>query len=132
MNCDALLAAAHSGVDPSAGSPSSAAARFEQLLQQCTPLEAGDQYLAPPTAAEAAGDNPLFRALSHLQRMELPQPTSHGPQPSQEGGPDVVQEFADVAEATVAMQMELLRTSIMMESMNSAKQGVSTLFQLQG
>lgn len=122
MNCEALL----SGALPKPHDAGSAA-RFAELLQTCKPASTQDQYLAPPTVP-LQPPGPLLEALSRIDQLELPQPASAASQ----GDADPAAAFADVAETALQTQKEILRTVIMMETMNSAKQGVTTLFQLQG
>jgi len=123
MNCELLLSGALNGA-----AASGSATRFAELLRTCAPATPGDQYVAPPSSAEVTAANPFFDVMSRIDQLELPSRDTT----ATEGSTDAATEFGNVADAALQTQKEILRTVIMMETMNSAKQGVTTLFQLQG
>lgn len=123
MNCEAIMAAA---TPSAAGASPDAAARFAELVGPCTAPGASppdEVYVPSISREEATLSNPVFNVLSRLQEFQSA--------PAGAGGSGAA-EFVNTADAALQAQRELLRTAIMMETMNSAKQGVSTLFQLQG
>lgn len=107
------------------------AEHFAQLLQ-AEPLRA-NVYVDPP-ASSLDSRNPVVAAASHFESMDFAsgalrraEALASGPAPGGAGS-----ELSDFGREAVFAQAEMLRTVLMMEVTNSAKQGITTLFQQQG
>jgi hypothetical protein len=144
MLCAANLSAgaqveAHAG----AASAQTGAARFSQLVNApCQDPASADRYVDGPSGAEVfAKDYPILDVLSQIRGLDLPHAdharagkAGHPPETSAEPeeGQSESSHFEDAAAQVVAAQDEILRTVLMFETLSSTRQGVQTLFQLQG
>jgi hypothetical protein len=144
MECTALAANLGSQA-PGGGAAASrcdAASRFAELVQtelvQNNP-QVGGVYVDMPAGSDGA--NPLVAVMSKFQSLDLPSPlhrqaessnaTGYGghdnDRPSGEG-----EQASPLGEEIVGAQVELVRTMLMLETLNTSKQGITTLFQQQG
>ncbi len=86
-------------------------------------------YADAPARAESAG-SALAGAMTQWQSLDFAsQATSRA---DAVATPSAANPYESAAHEAVQAQAEILRTIMMMEVMNSAKQGVTTLFQQQG
>jgi hypothetical protein len=106
--------------------------QFAQLLQ-AEPLR--ENFYVDPPASSSSGGNPVSAFVSKFEEMDFAKAAmrrgeelARAPLPS--GSPG--SEYSVAAREAVYAQGEIVRTVIMMETVNTAKQGVSTLFQQQG
>lgn len=106
--------------------------RFSEMLQAEPQRE--NVYVAGPDVEPSS--NPLISVMTQFQSLELtngsPSPTSSYERAGSGGEPESDVNFASPNQDILDAQAGLLRTAMMMEVMNSAKQGVTTLFQQQG
>lgn len=101
--------------------------RFAELLQ-AEPQRA-NFYVDPP-AAGFNGGNPVTALVSRFDKMDFAAEAQRRGDALAAVNPG--SEYAMAAREAVYAQAEILRTVIMMETVNTAKQGVTTIFQQQG
>ncbi len=138
MECITLASKVSAGASTDGGADcSKAAAQFKEALQ--AQPEGGDFYVDRPASSMAG--NPLLNVMQSFQSMDLKAPAMKHAEASDRqdhgGGADDEQlsqaeQFWAFGEDLITVQSEILRTTLMMETMSTAKQGVTTLFQQQG
>lgn len=101
--------------------------RFAELLQ-AEPLRA-NFYVDPP-ASGLNGSNPVAAFVSRFDSVDFASEALRRGEALTAATPESA--YAMTAREAVHAQAEILRTVIMMETVNTAKQGVSTIFQQQG
>ncbi|MBA3623623.1 MAG: hypothetical protein H0W48_04050 [Methylibium sp.] len=106
--------------------------QFAQLLQ-AEPLR--ENFYVDSPASGGAHGNPVSAFVSKFEEMDFAAAAMRRGEelaraPIQAGSPG--SEYSLAAREAVYAQGEIVRTVIMMETVNTAKQGVSTLFQQQG
>lgn len=101
--------------------------RFAELLQ-AEPQRA-NFYVDPP-ASGFNGGNPVAAFVSRFDKMDFAAEAQR--RGDALAAVDPGSEYAMAAREAVHAQGEILRTVIMMETVNTAKQGVTTIFQQQG
>jgi hypothetical protein len=133
MNCiGSELSAAM--VAPSADTASSAsAARFAELSKPCdaqadVAQQPADTYIQGEAFGQTSMNNPIFEGFKAIQRIEIPVANNL----SSTEGLTEAESFAEMGQAVLNQQAELIKTSLLMETVSSIKQGTSTLFNLQG
>lgn len=132
MNCAfdiAAQAAAASG--PPGGD---AGARFTALLQTC-PQAPSEVYVATAMPAAESTMAPAMELLHGIENLGRPldhyAPESTGQDREASAG-DLYEDVRSANTELLAFQQDLFRYTLMLETVNSTKQGVSTLFQMQG
>jgi hypothetical protein len=136
------LAAAVSPSAAGSASVNPGAQRFSDLLRQKSTAPA-DVYLNGPAAADNRGY--IADVASKFQALDFKVGPAHttgydaSRSPDEAYGDDLddapgseVESLKDVMETSLKIQMEILRTALMLETVNVSKQGVTTLFQQQG
>ena len=103
--------------------------RFAEMLQT-EPLRPA-VYVDGPNPADGAG-NPVVAVASQFQSLDFSSRALQRADALTAESPGSDTPFATAGREALQAQAEILRTVMMMEVMNSAKQGVTTLFQQQG
>lgn len=101
--------------------------RFAELLH-AEPLRA-NFYVDPP-ASGFNGGNPVAAFVSRFDKMDFAAEAQRRGDALAAQDPGT--EYSRAAREALQAQAEILRTVIMMETVNTAKQGVTTIFQQQG
>lgn len=146
MECATLATSlSPDAVRPQAGADCGAAQQFKEAMQ--TAERGGDVYVDGP--ASAHGPSPLADLMTRLESIDFKPPdfkpssakaadtatarddAHHGSRDSGQESPPA-ETLWDFGEQALAIQAEIFRSTLMMETMNTAKQGVTTLFQQQG
>ncbi len=134
MELTALAAAGVPASGPVSGGE--VAARFKAALEPAAPVK--DVYI--DGASTARDGNPLVDVMKTFDSLDFKAPSaeyngadrryddesSYGDEDPESAA------FSEFGAEVLAIQAEILRTVLMMETMNTAKQGVTTLFQQQG
>ena len=105
--------------------------RFAELVE--SEPQKQTLYVAQPVAEPSS--NALTHTMSQFSSLDfssfaLNKAQALTQQPAGGSGPG--SEYQNAAREAIAAQAEILRTVMMMEVMNTSKQGVTTLFQQQG
>ena len=139
MECASLASAlpAASGADAGAPGCHADVQRFEDALNR---PDGGDVYV--DGSASATTDNPLVGIMNTFDSLKLSPDSTHRTSSAEHSDPDYdeqgephheqVDQFTEFSEVLLGVQSQILRTTLMMETLNTAKQGVTTLFQQQG
>jgi hypothetical protein len=107
--------------------------RFAELLEAEPRRE--HVYVAGPDVSAAGSNNPLASLMSQFQALELSsagQAAKGGHTQAGVGGESLTDSKMGGGQDILQAQANLIRSAMMLEMMNSAKQGVTTLFQQQG
>lgn len=134
MNCELLMAGA---MPPALGGTTENAARFADLVNRCpgpSAVSGPEVYVAGAAPGGLPNTGPMLDILSKLQELQLPSRHSGalGLNPADAGAAHAELDARQIGDLAISMQQELLRTTIVMETVSITKQGVTTLFQLQG
>lgn len=107
------------------------AARFEELLK----VDPQREILYVNGPAQGSDANPVMHALSQFQSAEVRLPDRPGSGTADSANKpesSEIDRLVDMGHEALQVQAQILRTTLMMETMSAAKQGVSTMFQMQG
>lgn len=119
------------------------ASRFSQMVNApCQDRLSVDTYVDGSVGGNGSGKQPLILdILSQISVLDFPEPSSvqsSKSEDSTQASNDYEEDASELPESdlgvseVIAAQDEMLRTVMMFETMNCARQGVQTLFQLQG
>jgi hypothetical protein len=132
MDCSIISACASTATGAAGGTTavdSAQGRRFSELV--ASQPQQDDVYVQAPVA-EPAGQ-PLLDMMREFQSLDLtPHETAPAGDAAGESAAEPESEFSRTAHEAVVAQAGILRTMMMMEVMNTTKQGVTTLFQQQG
>ncbi|RQP21320.1 hypothetical protein [Piscinibacter terrae] len=132
MDCSIISACASPATGAAGGASavdSAQSRRFAELVAS-EPLQ-DHVYVQGPVAEPAA--QPVLDMMRQFQSLDLTPPeTAPGSDAAAEPAGEPESEFSRTAHEALVAQAGILRTMMMMEVMNTTKQGVTTLFQQQG
>jgi hypothetical protein len=144
MNCMTLPqvapAEAVGGASP-VDAQQASATRFADLVNGCNSGSNDTYFDAPAPDKSSAADYPILGMLSQIQNLDVQSTNQRALKESDAGNryensddipDDESVSYADIMESAVTAQGEILKTVIMLETVNTANKGVTTLFQLQG
>lgn len=143
MECSSLASAVPASAGVDGATPACDPAASAQFKEAVNRPEASDVYIDGQHTANPG--NPLVGVIDAFDSLKLtpaggPRADSIERDPAYETEWDANREeaqaeadgFSEFGDTLLAVQSQILRTTLMMETMNTAKQGMTTLFQQQG
>lgn len=118
-----------SPADAALAAQSERAQEFARLVQS-EPLR--ENFYADAAASSSQASNPVASAMAQFDQVDFLPELLQAERSAPEPGMSIVDEFRMANNDMLLLQAELLRMTLLCETVSSAKQGVTTLFQQQG